>query len=96
MTAKAIKKYNKKGIFTVQQLSYLFKPRRKRKKRKNSEPIKHSLELQALAIRENKIYIQEMPELPRQPVELYLEQSKEKNIQQLGCSVYRNFNKPFF
>ncbi|PZO43553.1 MAG: IS66 family transposase [Shackletoniella antarctica] len=73
MTAKAIQKYNKRGIFTVQQLSYLFKPRRKRKMRKESEPIKHSLELQALAIREQKIYIQEMPELTRQPVELFLD-----------------------
>lgn len=73
MTAKAIQKYNKRGIFTVQQLSYLFKPRRKRKMRKESEPIKHSLELQALAIREQKIYLQEMPELTRQPVELFLD-----------------------
>jgi predicted RecB family nuclease len=61
MTPKALQKYNKRGIFTVQQLSYLFKPRRKRKKRKNPEPVKHSLELQALAIREQKIYIQELP-----------------------------------
>jgi hypothetical protein len=73
MTAKAIQKYNKRGIFTVQQLSYLFKPRRKRKKRKNPEPIKHSLELQALAIREQKIYIQEIPEITQQPVELFLD-----------------------
>jgi predicted RecB family nuclease len=73
MTPKAIQKYNKRGIFTVQQLSYLFRPRRKRKKRKNPEPIKHSLELQALAIREQKIYIQEMPELVRKPVELFLD-----------------------
>ncbi len=73
MTAKTIQKYNKRGIFTVQQLSYLFKPRRKRKMRKKPEPIKHSLELQALAIREQKIYIQEMPELTRQPVELFLD-----------------------
>ena len=70
MTVKAIQKYNKRGIFTVQQLSYLFKPRRKRKKRKNPESVKHSLELQALAIREQKIYIQEMPELTRQPRDL--------------------------
>jgi hypothetical protein len=73
MTPKALQKYNKRGIFTVQQLSYLFKPRRKRKKRKNPEPVKHSLELQALAIREQKIYIQEMPELTRKPVELFLD-----------------------
>lgn len=73
MTPKAIQKYHKRGIFTVHQLSYLFKPRRKRKKRKNPEPIKHSLELQALAIREQKIYIQEMPELIRQPVEFFID-----------------------
>lgn len=73
MTPKAIQQYNRRGIFTVQQLSYLFRPRRKRKKRKSPEPIKHSLELQALAIREQKIYIQEMPELVRQPVELFLD-----------------------
>lgn len=73
MTSKAIQKYNKRGIFTIQQLSYLFKPRCKRKKRKNPEPVKHSLELQALAIKEQKIYIQEMPELKRHPVELFLD-----------------------
>ena len=73
MTPKEIKKYNKRGIFTIQQLSYLFKPRRKRKKRKNPEPVKHNLALQALAIREKKIYIQELPELNRQPVELFLD-----------------------
>ncbi|MBE9138633.1 IS66 family transposase [Nodosilinea sp. LEGE 07088] len=73
MTAKAIQKYNKRGIFTIQQLSYLFKPRRKRKKKKEAEPVKHSLELQALAIREQKIYIQGMPDLIRHPVELFLD-----------------------
>lgn len=73
MTPKVIQKYNKRGIFTVQQLSYLFKPRRKRKKRKKPEPIKHSFELQSLAIREQTIYIQELSELARQPVELFLD-----------------------
>ncbi len=31
MTPKVMRKYHKKGIFTVNQLSYLFKPRRQRK-----------------------------------------------------------------
>ena len=35
--------------------------------------MKHNLELQALAIREQKIYIQEMPDLTRKPVELFLD-----------------------
>lgn len=73
MSAKAIQKYNKRGIFTIQQLSYLFKPRRRHKKRKNAEPVKHSLELQALALREQKVYIQEMPDLIQHPVELFLD-----------------------
>ncbi len=72
MTLKAIQKYNKKGIFNIHQLSYLFKPRRNRK-RKIKVPIKHNLELQALAVREQKIYIQELPEPTRKPVELFLD-----------------------
>jgi predicted RecB family nuclease len=70
-TPKAVRQYEKKGIFTVKQLSYLFKPR-KRKKRAKSPPI-HKPELQALAIRTGKIYIQELPELSRRPVELFLD-----------------------
>ena len=73
ITTKAIHKYNKRGIFTVQQLSYLFKPRRKRKTSKDSELIKHSLELQALAIREQKTYIQEISKPSPQPIELFLD-----------------------
>lgn len=73
MTPKAIQNYHKKGIFTIHQLSYLFRLRRNKKKRKSKLPVKHSLELQALAIREQKIYIQEIPSLSRKPVELFLD-----------------------
>ena len=60
VTPKIMKRYHKKGIFTVTQLSYLFKPRRSRKQsKKTTTP--HKLELQALAVRTNKIYIQELP-----------------------------------
>ena len=72
MTAKSIQKYHKKGIFTVTQLSYLFKPRR-RNKRANKTPIKHSFELQALALRTGKIYLQELPNLVRHSTELFLD-----------------------
>jgi len=72
-TQKAINKYEKKGLFTVKQLSYTFKPRRRRKRTKNPPPVIHKPELQALAIREQKIYLQELPELTRQPVELFLD-----------------------
>ncbi len=72
-TRKAINKYEKKGIFTVKQLSYTFRPRKRRKRAKNPPPVLHKPELQALAIRTEKIYLQSLPELTRQPVELFLD-----------------------
>src|SRR2546421_7507176 len=72
VTPKVMRRYHKKGIFTVTQLSYLFKPRRSRKQpKKTTTP--HKLELQALAVRTNKIYIQELPVLSRHHVELFLD-----------------------
>ncbi len=72
VTPKVLQRYHKKGIFTVTQLSYLFKPRRSRKQSKKTTTL-HKLELQALAVRTNKIYIQELPVLPRRSVELFLD-----------------------
>lgn len=70
--AKEIEKFNKKGIFTINQLSYIFRPRRRRNPPNNAiKP--HSFPLQALAIREQKIYIHETPQLPKKPVEIYLD-----------------------
>lgn len=71
MTPKLMRKYHDKGIFTVKQLSYLFKPRRSRKKAKRQ--VRHSMELQALAIRTGKVHVEHLPELPRSPVELFLD-----------------------
>jgi predicted RecB family nuclease len=73
ITARVMRQYAKKGIFTVTQLSYLFKPRKRKKRSRNLPPVTHKIELQALAIRENKIYLQELPGLSRQPVELFLD-----------------------
>ncbi len=73
ITPKAIQNYNKKGIFTIHQLSYLFRLRRNNKKRQSKSPVKHNLELQALAIREQKIYIHDLPELSRKEVEIFLD-----------------------
>ena len=71
MTAKLMRKYHEKGIFTVRQLSHIYKPRRSRKKAKRK--VRHSLELQALAIRTGKIHVEHLPELTRNPVELFLD-----------------------
>lgn len=72
VTPKAILKYHKKGIFTVTQLSYAFKPRRSRKRRARA-PVPFKVELQALALRTGITYIQERPTILRREVELFLD-----------------------
>jgi predicted RecB family nuclease len=71
MTPKLMRKYHDKGIFTVRQLSHIYSPRRSKKKAKRQ--VRHSLELQALAIRTGKIHVAHLPELPRGPVELVVD-----------------------
>lgn len=72
MTPKVARAYQKKGLFTVNQLSYTFRPRRSRKRRP-SAPVQFKFELQALAIRTGQIYVQHLPKLPKLPVELFLD-----------------------
>lgn len=72
ITPKTIRQYHKKGIFTVTQLSDVFKPRRNRKRRTKA-PVLFRVELQALALRTGKIYIQKLPTLLRSEVELFLD-----------------------
>jgi len=72
MTPKLIRRYQKKGIFTITQLSYLYKPRRRRKKVTDT-PLSFNVELQALAIRTNKIYLHETPTISKLPIELFLD-----------------------
>ncbi len=62
MSEKERKKLNGKGIFTVTQLSYTFRPRR-RSKRLVAKPEKYHHSLKALAIREQKIHIVGNPQL---------------------------------
>jgi len=50
-----VARHNAKGIFTVRQLSYTFRPRRPAKRQEQRFP--HSFALQALAIRENKVHV---------------------------------------
>ncbi len=69
---KDVHYYEKKGIFTVKQLSYVYKPRRPSKRAKNPQAT-HKPELQALAIRTGKIYLQQIPTFSRQNVELFFD-----------------------
>src|SRR6266566_6110200 len=72
ITPKDVQRYEKKGIFTVKQLSYVYKPRRPSKRAKNLQAM-HKPELQALAIRTAKIYLQHIPTFARQNVELFFD-----------------------
>jgi len=91
-TTKSIEKYKKKGIFTIQQLSYLYKPRRRKKQRAKRE-ISHNIELQALAIRSEKILVQSLPDLLRQPIELFLDIEGNPDLESyylIGLIVAKN------
>ena len=72
-TLKQIKKYEKKGIFTVNQLSYLYRPRAQRKRSRKPPALHHSLELQALVIRTGRIYLHQIPMIKRNSTEIYLD-----------------------
>jgi predicted RecB family nuclease len=74
MTAKERQQQHARGIFSVTQLSYTFRARKK-PKRLASKPDKYSHALRALALREGKIHIAGRPELNihRNPVYLDVE-----------------------
>lgn len=72
ITKTDIKKKNNKGIFTLTQLSYTFRPRRNKFKRKATNK-KRKIELQALAIRENKVYIYEFPDIEKKETEVFVD-----------------------
>jgi predicted RecB family nuclease len=69
---KEIRKYGRRGIFTVTQLSCTFRPRKKGKRSKQKrQPHQHAL--QALAIREKKIHVLGNPELPACTTRIYFD-----------------------
>jgi predicted RecB family nuclease len=57
-----------RGLFSVKQLSYLFKPKKNPYRKRKFLP-----ELKALAIRENKTFIQEAPNLKQTKIEVFLD-----------------------
>ena len=72
MSEKQRKGLHAKGIFTVTQLSYSFRPRRRRRgSRHKPEKFHHSL--RALAIRQNKIHATDLPDLTLDGTPVYLD-----------------------
>ena len=72
MTEKERRKFHSKGIFSVTQLSYTFRPRRK-PKRLAQKRAKYHHALKALAIRERKIHIVDSPDLKLEGTPVYLD-----------------------
>jgi predicted RecB family nuclease len=72
MTEKERRSFHRRGIFTVTQLSYTFRPRRS-PKRLAQKPRKYYHALKARAIRERKIHIVGSPELNLVGTPVYLD-----------------------
>ena len=83
MNEPEIARLHRKGIFTVTQLSYTFRPRR-RNKRVKAAARPFNLALQALAIRENSVYVASRPQLPDAKTRVYLDMEGDST----GNSVY--------
>jgi predicted RecB family nuclease len=91
MSEAELRKHRGKGIFTVTQLSYTFRPRRKGK-RARGEGQPHHAALQALAIRDSKTYVMGKPEVPDRPARIYLDLEGGTNaagVYLLGALVVR-------
>jgi predicted RecB family nuclease len=69
---KAIKTYSRRGIFTLTQLAHTFRPRRNRK-RATRQAKKRYYALQALAIRDRRVYVLGAPDVPAADVRIYLD-----------------------
>jgi predicted RecB family nuclease len=69
---KGLKRYNRKGIFTLTQLSCTFRPRKRGKRVKRTDHPRYAA-LQALAIREKKVHVYGTPYLPHKPVQMFFD-----------------------
>jgi predicted RecB family nuclease len=70
MTPKVLFKYHSKGLYSIVQLSYLFRLRRRRRVPKVTG--RYLWELKALAIRDNKTFVLQLPEIKTDP-DIYLD-----------------------
>jgi predicted RecB family nuclease len=72
LSDKTIKRYARKGLFTLTQLAHTFRPRRRGKR--SDQPLSgRDHALHALAIRDKMIYVLGKPEVPIRPVRIYLD-----------------------
>jgi len=91
---KEIDKLNNRGIFTIHQFSYTFRPRKRRKNASQSgrpEPA-----LKALALREKKTYVLDTPNLPNTATEVFVDFEAlpdERFIYLIGMIIRENGNE---
>ena len=70
ISPKEVNKHNNRGIFSVHQLSYTFRPRKTPKRTKNPGKPRY-FSLQALALRENSIYVHNLPDMQDAETKVY-------------------------
>src|SRR6266508_2622715 len=93
LTPKDIARYARKGILTVTQLAYTFRPRHPRKGQ--AQPKRRQFALQALAIRDQRIYVYDQPACPSSQVQIYLDVESDPDagfIYLIGCIVVAGEN----
>lgn len=89
---KEVKNYARKGILTVTQLAHTFRPRRKPKRAAQSSKKRYHA-LQALAIRDKRIYVFGTPDLKASPVAIYLDVEstyEQEAVYLIGMIVVEN------
>jgi hypothetical protein len=72
VSEKELRKLNRKGIFTLTQLSCTFRPRKKGKRIKRPDHVRYPA-LQALALREKKVHVYGTPDISRKPIQVFLD-----------------------
>ena len=87
MTSKEVHIRTRKGIFSVKQLSYTFRPRRPSKRQ--TQQFHHNFALQALAHREKKVHVLGEPtlKLPRTQVYLDIEGVPDRAVYYLNGAL---------
>jgi predicted RecB family nuclease len=89
MTQPIIDKYHAKGITTITQLAFLFRPRRPH--RFSHKSGSYLFELKALAIRDTKTYVLQVPELSTNALSIFIDFEgliNERFYYLLGAVVY--------
>ena len=72
MSEQEVEKQRSRGVTTVTQFAYTYRPG-SRGKRKTGKARKHDHALQAVAIRDKKVYVLDSPTVPRSRAALYLD-----------------------